>query len=63
MSFPVANRIVPDGPVRPGELPGGPTAETVHVGPYATLPETYEEDPQLAAAARAAWDRPWRSRT
>ena len=41
--FPVPARIVPDGPVRPGELPGGPTVETVHVGPYETLPETYEQ--------------------
>jgi effector-binding domain-containing protein len=39
--FPVAGPIVADGSVRPGELPGGPTAETVHSGPYETLPETY----------------------
>ena len=41
--FPVAAQIVPDGPVSPGELPGGPTVEAVHIGPYATLPETYEK--------------------
>ena len=41
--FPVTTRIVPDGPVRPGELPGGPTVETIHIGRYATLPETYEK--------------------
>ncbi|HZB51716.1 MAG TPA: GyrI-like domain-containing protein, partial [Mycobacteriales bacterium] len=39
--FPVAARIVPDGSVRPGELPGGQTVETIHIGPYETLPETY----------------------
>ena len=43
----VSAPIVPDGPVQPGSLPGGPAARTVHVGSYETLEASY--------AALAAW--------
>jgi effector-binding domain-containing protein len=39
---PVATRIAPEGGVVPGELPSGPTAETVHTGPYENLAGTYD---------------------
>ena len=39
--FPVATDITADGAVVPGELPGGPTVEAIHIGPYETLATTY----------------------
>jgi effector-binding domain-containing protein len=41
--FPVAAEIAADGAVLPSELPGGRTVETVHVGPYETLGDTYRQ--------------------
>lgn len=41
--FPVAAAVTPDSDVRPSSLPGGDAAETVHIGPYETLGDTYRE--------------------
>ena len=41
--FPVAAEVAPEGEVRPSSLPGGDAAETVHIGPYETLGDTYRE--------------------
>lgn len=41
--FPVAHEITPDGAVVPGELPGSRTVEALHIGPYETLPDTYNQ--------------------
>jgi effector-binding domain-containing protein len=41
--FPVATEITADGAVVPGQLPGGPAVEAVHIGPYETLASTYRE--------------------
>ena len=39
--FSVPVPIQPDGEVRPGQLPEGPAAVALHVGPYDTLADTY----------------------
>lgn len=39
---PVASEIEATGDVAPGMLPGGRAVRTVHVGPYDSLPDTYE---------------------
>jgi AraC family transcriptional regulator len=40
--FPVTSPFDPAGNVRAGTLPAGDVVETVHVGPYYTLPDTYD---------------------
>jgi effector-binding domain-containing protein len=40
--FPVAGDFEPSGDVVRSELPGGRAVRTMHVGPYKTLPSTYE---------------------
>jgi effector-binding domain-containing protein len=45
--MPTATALAGDGRVKSGELPAGPVAATVHVGPYEDLPK--------AGAALAAW--------
>ena len=42
IGFPVATKVEGRGRVRPGRIPGGKCAVTVHVGPYETIGETYE---------------------
>lgn len=39
--FPVAGPVTPDGDVEISELPGGPAAQTMHVGPYAEVGGAY----------------------
>lgn len=41
--FPVAVEVTPEGEVRPSSLPGGDAVETVHIGPYETLGDTYRD--------------------
>jgi effector-binding domain-containing protein len=41
--FPVAAEVAPEGDVQPSSLPGGDAAETVHIGPYETLGDTYRD--------------------
>jgi effector-binding domain-containing protein len=41
--FPVAAAIEPAGAVKPGVLPGGRVVEAIHVGPFDTLTNTYDE--------------------
>ncbi|MFP4563417.1 MAG: GyrI-like domain-containing protein [Spirochaetia bacterium] len=41
IGFPTAERIEGEGRVQPGTLPGGPAATAKHVGPYATIEDTY----------------------
>ena len=41
--FPVATTVTATGNVKPGDLPAGRVAEAIHVGPYDTLPDTYDE--------------------
>jgi effector-binding domain-containing protein len=40
--FPVSTAIDADGDVRPAELPGGPAAVTVYLGPYDQMAAAYE---------------------
>lgn len=48
--------------VRVGELPGGPAAKTVHIGPYDTLPEEYPRiEAWLAEKGNRAGIGPWES--
>lgn len=39
--FPVSAAIDADGDVRPSQLPGGPAAVTVHIGPYEQMAPAY----------------------
>jgi effector-binding domain-containing protein len=41
--FPVATEVTPEGEVRPSGVPGGEAVESVHIGPYETLGDTYRE--------------------
>lgn len=41
--FPVTRMLPGEGDVEAREIPAGMAATCVHVGPYATMPETYEE--------------------
>jgi len=41
--FPVRQPVTPGDGLVPATLPGGPTVETVHTGPYDTLATTYTE--------------------
>lgn len=41
--FPVAAEVAPEGEVRPSSVPGGEAVESVHIGPYETLGDTYRE--------------------
>ncbi len=40
--FPVSAAIEADGDVRPSQLPGGPLAVTIHIGPYEQMAPAYE---------------------
>lgn len=40
--MPVTEPAAGEGPIEAGELPGGPAAVTMHVGPYDRLSEAYE---------------------
>lgn len=40
--FPVGTAIDADGDVRPSQLPGGPVAVIVHIGPYEQMTPAYE---------------------
>ena len=40
--FPVSTPIEADGDVLPSQLPGGPVAVTVHIGPYEQMAPAYE---------------------
>lgn len=40
--FPTPRPITPSGQVQPSTLPGGPVAETTHIGPYDGLRPAYE---------------------
>jgi effector-binding domain-containing protein len=41
--YPVATEVASEGEVRPSSVPGGDAVETVHIGPYETLGDTYRE--------------------
>lgn len=41
--FPVSKAVARQGAVTPGSLPGGRCAHGMHVGPYETLKQTYDE--------------------
>ena len=41
--FPVAADVIPEDDVRPSSVPGGEAIETVHIGPYETLRDTYRD--------------------
>jgi effector-binding domain-containing protein len=41
--FPTASALEAEGDVRPGALAAGRAVEAMHVGPYDTLAQTYEE--------------------
>ncbi|QGF23806.1 GyrI-like domain-containing protein [Raineyella fluvialis] len=43
VGFPVARAIIPEGDVRPAELPSGRVAELVHQGPYDSLAASYQK--------------------
>ena len=52
--------IQPDGDVRPSQLPAGPAAIAVHVGPYEGLPATYAAiEAWIASTSHAASGGPW----
>jgi effector-binding domain-containing protein len=41
--FPVAADVTPEGEVLSSSVPGGQAVETVHIGPYETLGDTYRQ--------------------
>lgn len=43
VGFPVERTIAPVDAVTPGTLPRGPAVRAIHVGPYGTLGQTYDE--------------------
>jgi AraC family transcriptional regulator len=56
----VAGGAEGDGAVEIRELPGGDVACAVHVGPYTTLKETYDDlERWIAQRGRAPRDAPW----
>jgi len=57
----VATPIAADGDVKPGELPAGPAAIAIHVGPYETLSATYDviEAWLTASTSHQASGGPW----
>jgi effector-binding domain-containing protein len=58
--MPVTAPIQPDGEVRPGQLPAGPAAIAVHVGPYEGLPATYAAiEAWIASTGHTASGGPW----
>jgi len=58
--MPVATPIQPDGDVKPGQLPAGPAAIAVHVGPYEGLPATYKAiEAWIASTGHTASGGPW----
>jgi AraC family transcriptional regulator len=58
--MPAATPIQPDGEVKPSQLPAGPAAIAVHVGPYEGLPATYAAiEAWIANAGHAASGGPW----
>lgn len=49
-----------DGDIEAGELPGGPAATTIHVGPYDTISAAHEAlDRWMAAEGETAGGSPW----
>lgn len=58
--FPVSTAIDADGDVRPSQLPGGPAAVTVHIGPYEQMASAYQALASWVSSHRgeAAGD-PW----
>ncbi len=40
--IPVEKTVDGEGRIAAGELPGGPAATTLHIGPYNTLPEAHD---------------------
>jgi effector-binding domain-containing protein len=58
--IPFSGSVTSSGDVRIGELPGGPAAKTVHIGPYDTLPEEYPRiEAWLATKGKRAGRGPW----
>ena len=58
--LPVASAIQPEGTVKPSQLPAGPAAIAVHVGPYEGLSATYDAiSTWMQQAGRAASGGPW----
>jgi AraC family transcriptional regulator len=56
----VTSPVQPDGLVKPSQLPGGPAAIAIHVGPYETLKATYDAvERWLAATPHRANGGPW----
>jgi effector-binding domain-containing protein len=57
---PVKSPILPEGTVKPSDLPGGPAAIAVHAGPYEGLADTYAAiEAWLASTGRTASGGPW----
>ena len=60
--FPVAGAAVPEGEVEIVMLPGGPTARTMHVGPYSGIGAAYAATSAwIAAHGYAVAGPPWES--
>lgn len=58
--MPVSAPIQPDGTVKPEQLPAGPAAIAVHVGPYESLPATYTAiEAWMASTNHTAGGGPW----
>jgi effector-binding domain-containing protein len=62
IAFTIEGDFVPQEDVKPGTLPGGRVATTVHVGPYDQLGEAYEAIQRHAEAnglalAELMWER------
>ncbi len=56
----VATPIQPDGDVKSSELPAGPAAIAIHVGPYESLGATYDAmERWLEASSHEASGGPW----
>ena len=60
--MPVAEPQPDEGRITAGELPGGPTATTVHVGPYEDLPSAHDAlDAWLKANGKKSRGPQWES--
>lgn len=62
--FPCAEQVPTREPIALSELPGGKAATLLHWGPYATLPDSYDEleawmREQKLAAAGPPWEIYW----
>lgn len=61
-AMPLASPASPTGDMQPGNLPAGPTAFAVHVGPYETLPETHAAvERWIEAQGYRVGGAPWES--